>query len=225
MVGLLGAGGVRCASNWPARVLTRARTARTGSPIGGVIPRARVLSLHARGRAPFSPPRHRPVAPLSARTTTSASRGAPRRGTAPRSRRSTTVTSGAPTTSATGSPAPRDDAADATQETFLKVLERLPGLADRELNFGSYLLTAARHASYDAIERRSRAAPAGEIPDSAVPVAAAAPGPSPRAARAARPTRRRSARPTRCCRRASARRWRCGRSRSSPTTRSPRSWA
>jgi RNA polymerase sigma-70 factor (ECF subfamily) len=65
-----------------------------------------------------------------------------------------------------------DDAADATQETFLRVLERLPKLRDRELNFGSYLLTAARHASYDAIERRKRAAPAGEIPDSAVPVAA-----------------------------------------------------
>ena len=71
----------------------------------------------------------------------------------------------------TGSP---DDAADATQETFLAVLERLPSLAERELNFGSYLLTAARHASYDAIERRRRTAPAGEIPDSAVPVAAGA---------------------------------------------------
>jgi RNA polymerase sigma factor (sigma-70 family) len=71
----------------------------------------------------------------------------------------------------TGSP---DDAADATQETFLKVLERLPSLAGRELNFGSYLLSAARNASYDAIERRRRAAPAGEIPDSAVPVAAGA---------------------------------------------------
>ncbi len=65
-----------------------------------------------------------------------------------------------------------DDAADATQETFLRVLERLPSLGDRELNFGSYLLTAARHASYDAIERRRRATPASEIPDSAVPVAA-----------------------------------------------------
>jgi RNA polymerase sigma factor (sigma-70 family) len=69
----------------------------------------------------------------------------------------------------TGSP---DDAADATQETFLRVLERLPSLAGRELNFGSYLLSAARNASYDALERRRRAAPAGEIPDSAVPVAA-----------------------------------------------------
>jgi len=66
----------------------------------------------------------------------------------------------------------REDAADATQETFLKVLERLPGLAGRELNFGAYVLTAARHASYDAIARRRRAAPTGDIPDSAVPVGA-----------------------------------------------------
>src|SRR6185436_12113712 len=42
----------------------------------------------------------------------------------------------------------RDDAADATQEAFLKLLARLPALADRELDFGSYLLTAVRHASY-----------------------------------------------------------------------------
>ena len=67
-----------------------------------------------------------------------------------------------------------DDAADATQETFLKVLERLPSLAGRDVNFGSYLLTSARHASYDAIERRRRAAPAAEIPDSAMPVGAGA---------------------------------------------------
>ena len=71
-----------------------------------------------------------------------------------------------------------DDAADATQETFLKVLERLPGLADRELNFGSYLLTAARHASYDAIERRKRAVPSAEIPDALIPPAAAADEPA-----------------------------------------------
>ena len=67
----------------------------------------------------------------------------------------------------------RDDAADATQETFVNVLERLPHLTGRELQFGPYLLRAARHASYDAIARRRRAAPAAEIPDSAVPVASA----------------------------------------------------
>src|SRR3954462_6542179 len=65
-----------------------------------------------------------------------------------------------------------DDAAHATPETFPRVPERrerfwrgpgrLPSLGDRDLNFGSYLLTAARHASYDAIERRKRATPAGE---------------------------------------------------------------
>jgi len=65
-----------------------------------------------------------------------------------------------------------DDAADATQETFVKVLERLPHLTGRELQFGPYLLTAARHASYDAIDRRRRAAPSAELPDSAVPVGA-----------------------------------------------------
>src|SRR3954452_7154894 len=74
----------------------------------------------------------------------------------------------------TGSP---DDAADATQETFLRVLERLPGLAGRDVEFGSYVLSAARNASYDAIARRRRTAPAGEIPDSAVVVGGgAAPG-------------------------------------------------
>jgi RNA polymerase sigma factor (sigma-70 family) len=67
----------------------------------------------------------------------------------------------------TGSP---DDAADATQETFLKVLERLPSLAGRDVEFGSYLLSAARNASYDALARRRRTAPAGEIPDSAMVV-------------------------------------------------------
>ena len=57
-----------------------------------------------------------------------------------------------------------DDAADATQETFLKVLERLPSLRDRELNFAAYVMTAARNASYDAIERRKRATPDERVP-------------------------------------------------------------
>jgi RNA polymerase sigma factor (sigma-70 family) len=67
----------------------------------------------------------------------------------------------------------RDDAADATQETFVRVLERLPSLAVRELDFAAYLLAAARNASYDAIARRRSAAPAAEIPDSAIPVGSA----------------------------------------------------
>jgi RNA polymerase sigma factor (sigma-70 family) len=61
----------------------------------------------------------------------------------------------------------RDDAADATQEAFVGVLRRLPELAGRDLSFGSYLLTSARNASYDLIERRKRTQPSDEIPESA----------------------------------------------------------
>ncbi len=56
----------------------------------------------------------------------------------------------------------RDDAADATQEAFISVLERLPKLADRRLSFGSYVFTAARNECYDLIARRRRALPADE---------------------------------------------------------------
>jgi RNA polymerase sigma-70 factor (ECF subfamily) len=65
-----------------------------------------------------------------------------------------------------------EDAADATQETFVAVLERLPRLEGRDLNFGAYVMTAARNASYDAIARRKRAVPSGDIDESAVPVLA-----------------------------------------------------
>ncbi len=68
----------------------------------------------------------------------------------------------------------REDAADATQEAFLKMLARLPRLGDRELDFGSYLLTAVRHASYDVMARGRRAEPTEELPESARPVGAAA---------------------------------------------------
>jgi RNA polymerase sigma factor (sigma-70 family) len=64
----------------------------------------------------------------------------------------------------------RDDAADATQEAFVSVLRRLPKLQGRELDFGSYLLTAARNACYDLIARRRRAEPSDDIPESAAPV-------------------------------------------------------
>src|SRR3954471_19631732 len=57
------------------------------------------------------------------------------------------------------------DAADATQDAFLKVLQRLPKLAGRELNFGAYLFTAARNASYDIIGRRKRAEPVEDVGD------------------------------------------------------------
>jgi RNA polymerase sigma factor (sigma-70 family) len=59
----------------------------------------------------------------------------------------------------------RDDAADATQEAFLKVLQRLPKLEGRELNFSAYLFTAARNASYDMIGKRKRAEPTDEVPE------------------------------------------------------------
>jgi RNA polymerase sigma factor (sigma-70 family) len=64
----------------------------------------------------------------------------------------------------------REDAADATQEAFVGVLRRLPQLADRELTFGSYLLTSARNACYDLIGRRKRTQPSDEIPESATPM-------------------------------------------------------
>src|SRR3954471_15050358 len=57
------------------------------------------------------------------------------------------------------------DAADATQDAFLKVLQRLPKLAGRELNFGAYLFTAARNASYDIIGPRKRAEPVEDVGD------------------------------------------------------------
>jgi RNA polymerase sigma factor (sigma-70 family) len=58
-----------------------------------------------------------------------------------------------------------EDAADATQDAFLKVLQRLPKLEGRELNFSAYLFTAARNASYDMIGKRKRATPVDEIPE------------------------------------------------------------
>jgi RNA polymerase sigma factor (sigma-70 family) len=64
----------------------------------------------------------------------------------------------------------RDDAADATQEAFVGVLRRLPQLADRDFAFGSYVLTSARNACYDLIERRKRTQPSDEIPESATPM-------------------------------------------------------
>src|SRR5918996_2349186 len=64
----------------------------------------------------------------------------------------------------------RDDAADATQEAFVGVLRRLPQLAGRDFAFGSYVLTSARNACFDLIERRRRTQPRDEIPESATPM-------------------------------------------------------
>jgi RNA polymerase sigma factor (sigma-70 family) len=55
-----------------------------------------------------------------------------------------------------------DAAAEATQETFMRLLRRLPALQGRELNFVAYALAAARNACYDAIEARRRVEPVGE---------------------------------------------------------------
>lgn len=57
------------------------------------------------------------------------------------------------------------DAEDATQEAFLKVFGRLPELDGAQVNFGAYLFTAARNASYDMIERRRRTEPVADLPD------------------------------------------------------------
>lgn len=57
------------------------------------------------------------------------------------------------------------DAADATQETFVRMLARLPALEGRELNFAAYALGAARNACYDMIEGRKRVEPVAEESD------------------------------------------------------------
>jgi RNA polymerase sigma factor (sigma-70 family) len=58
-----------------------------------------------------------------------------------------------------GNPA---DAADATQETFMRLLKRLPALDGRDLNFVAYVFTTARHACYDIIQARKRVELSGE---------------------------------------------------------------
>jgi RNA polymerase sigma-70 factor (ECF subfamily) len=69
-----------------------------------------------------------------------------------------------------------DDAADAVQDAFVSVMRRLPKLEGRELAFGSYLFTATRNASYDLMQKRKRAQPSDAIPETAVPIGAAAGG-------------------------------------------------
>src|SRR4051794_32051893 len=58
-----------------------------------------------------------------------------------------------------------EDAADAMQDAFIKVLQRLPKLEGRDLNFGAYLFTAARNASYDVIGKRKKADAVDQIPE------------------------------------------------------------
>ena len=61
----------------------------------------------------------------------------------------------------------REDAADATQEAFCNVIQRLPGVDVAQLNFGAYLFTAARNACIDIIAQRKRAIATDELPDEA----------------------------------------------------------
>jgi RNA polymerase sigma-70 factor (ECF subfamily) len=62
-----------------------------------------------------------------------------------------------------------DDAADATQDAFVKLLEKLPRADEPVRNFASYVLTVARNASFDVIARRRRADPVDEVPEPARP--------------------------------------------------------
>jgi RNA polymerase sigma factor (sigma-70 family) len=57
------------------------------------------------------------------------------------------------------------DAADATQDTFVRLLSRLPALQGRELNFAAYTLACARNACYDMIESRKRVEPVAQQAD------------------------------------------------------------
>ena len=68
------------------------------------------------------------------------------------------------------------DAADAVQDAFVGVLQRLPRLEDREFEFGSYVFTATRNAAYDLIKRSNRTRPSEEIHESATPLGSGAGG-------------------------------------------------
>jgi RNA polymerase sigma factor (sigma-70 family) len=61
------------------------------------------------------------------------------------------------------------DAAEATQDTFVRMLGRLPALQGRELNFIAYTLTAARNACYDMIGSRRTVEPVAEDPEPSGP--------------------------------------------------------
>jgi RNA polymerase sigma-70 factor (ECF subfamily) len=58
-----------------------------------------------------------------------------------------------------------EDAADATQEAFCSVIQRLPGLDIAGLNFAAYLFTTARNACMDIVKQRGRAEPTDEVPE------------------------------------------------------------
>lgn len=62
----------------------------------------------------------------------------------------------------TGNP---EDAADATQEAFCNVIQRLPGLDTETLNFGAYLFTSARNACMDLLKAQGRFQTTDEVPE------------------------------------------------------------
>lgn len=64
-----------------------------------------------------------------------------------------------------------EDAADATQEAFCNVIQRLPGLDTAQLNFGAYLFTAARNASLDILKSQGRFQSTDEVPEDPFAVA------------------------------------------------------
>jgi RNA polymerase sigma factor (sigma-70 family) len=67
----------------------------------------------------------------------------------------------------TGSP---EDAADATQDAFVKVLGRLQHDESPVLDFASYLFTAARNESYALMRKRSRTQLSEEAPEPLAPL-------------------------------------------------------
>jgi RNA polymerase sigma factor (sigma-70 family) len=57
----------------------------------------------------------------------------------------------------------RDEATGATRDAFVGVVRRLPGLGGREPAFGTCVLSSARDACHDLIQRRVRAQPSYEM--------------------------------------------------------------
>src|SRR5262245_24059427 len=57
----------------------------------------------------------------------------------------------------------REDAADITQEAFLRVFARMDDLAGREVNLPAYLHRTARNLVYDRSARRARETPVDEL--------------------------------------------------------------
>jgi RNA polymerase sigma factor (sigma-70 family) len=68
------------------------------------------------------------------------------------------------------------DAAEAMQEAFVGLMQRLPGLADRDLDFGAYLFASTRNACLDLIRKRNRTRAVEAIPESAAPLGSGAGG-------------------------------------------------